>query len=99
MHGINNSDAVKAQQIFERYEGIDIFPPAGVAVASLVEAVNEHKVDAEDYIVLNITGGGVKRLEMDYTLSKIEPEFIAENASIPLDEIMNRKVLERKVIA
>jgi len=99
MYGINNSDAIKAQQMFERYEGIDIFPPAGVAVASLVEAVNEHKVDAEEYIVLNITGGGVKRLEMDYNLSKIEPEFIAENASVPLEEIMNRKVLDRKVIA
>ena len=98
MHGVMNNDAIKAQRMFERYEGIDIFPPAGVAVASLVEAVNEYKVDAQDYIVLNITGGGVKRLEMDYTLSKIEPEFIAENASVPLENIMNRKVLDRKVI-
>lgn len=98
MYGINNSDAVKAQQMFERFEGIDIFPPAGVAVASLVEAVNEQKVNAEDYIVLNITGGGVKRLEMDHTLTKIEPEFIAENANVPLEEIMNRKALNRMVV-
>lgn len=93
MYGISNNEAKKAQQLFERYEGIDIFAPAGVAVAALIEAVNEHKVDAEDYIVLNITGGGVKRLEQDYTLSKIEPESIVENANVPLEEIIERKVL------
>jgi cysteate synthase len=93
MYGISNNEAKKAQQLFERYEGIDIFAPAGVAVASLIEAVNEHKVDAEDHILLNITGGGVKRLEQDHTLSKIEPESIAENANVHLEEIIKRKVL------
>ncbi|MBU4340073.1 MAG: cysteate synthase, partial [Euryarchaeota archaeon] len=92
MYGISNSEAKKAQQLFERYEGIDIFAPAGVAVASLIEAVNEHKVDAEDHIVLNITGGGVKRLEKDHTLSKIEPESIVENANVALEEVIKRKV-------
>ncbi|MBU4077457.1 MAG: cysteate synthase [Euryarchaeota archaeon] len=92
MYGISNSEAKKAQQLFERYEGIDIFAPAGVAVASLIEAVNEHKVDAEDHIVLNITGGGVKRLEQDHTLSKIEPESIVENANVALEEVIKRKV-------
>ncbi|GFO96942.1 cysteate synthase [groundwater metagenome] len=93
MYGISNNEAKKAQQLFERYEGIDIFPPAGVAVASLIEAVNDHKVDSDDYILLNITGGGVKRLEQYYTISKIEPESIAENANVPLEEIIKRKVL------
>ncbi len=93
MYGISNNEAKKAQQLFERYEGIDIFAPAGVAVASLIEAVNEHKVDAEDHILLNITGGGVKRLEQDHTLWKIEPESIVENANVPLEEIIKRKVL------
>lgn len=96
MHGISNNEAKKAKQLFESYEGIDIFAPAGVAVASLIEAVNEHKVDAEDHIVLNITGGGVKRLEQDFTMSKIEPESIAENANVPLEEIIKSK---RKVLA
>jgi len=93
MYGISNNEAKKAQQLFERYEGIDIFAPAGVAVASLMEAVNEHKVDADDHILLNITGGGVKRLEQDHTLWKIEPESIVENANVPLDEIIKSKVL------
>ncbi|VVB89250.1 Cysteate synthase [uncultured archaeon] len=93
MYGISNSDTKKAQELFERYEGIDIFPPAAVAVASLIEAVNEHKVDADDNILLNITGGGVKRLELDHIIFKIEPESVAENANVPLEEIIRRKVL------
>ncbi len=93
MYAISNSDTMKAQHFFERYEGIDIFPPAGVAVASLIEAVNNHKVDSEDHILLNITGGGVKRLELDHTLYRIEPESHAENASVPLENIIKRKVL------
>jgi cysteate synthase len=93
MYGISNSEAKSAQQLFERYEGIDIFPPAGVAVASLIEAVNSRKIDAEEHILLNITGGGVKRLEMDYSPHKIEPVAHAENAHVPLEEIITKKVL------
>ncbi len=93
MYGISNSEAKAAQQLFERYEGIDIFPPAGVAVASLIEAVNSQKVDAEEHILLNITGGGVKRLEMDYSPHRIEPAAYAENAHVPLEEIITKRVL------
>jgi len=35
----------------------------------------------------------VKRLEQDYSLYKIEPESFAENANVPLEEIIKRKVL------
>ena len=93
MYGVSNNEAKSAQMLFESYEGIDIFPPAAVAVASLIEAVNEQKVDAEDCILLNITGGGVKRLETDYSLHRIEPEAHVENAGIELEEIIRKKVL------
>jgi len=88
MYGITNREAATAQKLFERSEGIDIFPPAAVAVASLVQAVENQKVDADEYIVLNITGGGVKRLEKDYSLYRIEPAAYAENADVPLSEII-----------
>ncbi len=92
MYGISNSEAKTAQGLFESCEGIDIFPPAAVAVASLIEAVNNQKVDAGDHILLNITGGGVKRLEADYSLYRIEPASCAENAIVPLEEIIHKKV-------
>ncbi len=88
MYAISNDDAKKGVEIFEELEGIDIFPPAGVAVASLIEAVDAGKVNPDDHIVLNITGGGVKRVERDYHLHKIEPSAHAENANVPLEEII-----------
>ena len=88
MYAISNSEAESAVSLFERLEGIDIFPPAGVAVASLIQAVESGKVKADEHIVLNITGGGVKRLERDYHLYKIEPVAHAENANVSLSEII-----------
>ena len=88
MYAISNNDAKKGVDLFEELEGIDIFPPAGVAVASLIEAVDTGKVKPDDHIVLNITGGGVKRVERDYHLHKIEPTAYAENANVPLEEII-----------
>lgn len=88
MYGISNSEAKTAQGLFERAEGIDIFPPAAVAVASLIQAVESGKVKDDEHILLNITGGGVKRLERDYRLHKIEPTAHAENAHVPLEEII-----------
>ena len=88
MYAISNSEAESAVSLFERLEGIDIFPPAGVAVASLIQAVESGKVKADEHIVLNITGGGVKRLERDYHLYKIEPVAHAENAYVSLSEII-----------
>lgn len=88
MYAISNSEAKEAVRLFESLEGIDIFPPAGVAVASLIEAINEEKVGADEHILLNITGGGLKRLERDHNLYKVEPTAYAENANVPLEEII-----------
>ncbi|MDO9097877.1 MAG: cysteate synthase [Candidatus Methanoperedens sp.] len=88
MYAISNNDAKSAVELFERLEGIDIFPPAGVAVASLIQAVENGKVKDGEHITLNITGGGVKRLERDYHLYKIKPSAHAENANVPLEDII-----------
>ncbi len=88
MYGISNSETKTAQQLFESVEGIDIFSPAAVAVASLIHAVENGKVEADEHILLNITGGGVNRLLQDYHLYKIEPTAHAENANVSLSEIV-----------
>ncbi|MFZ3059195.1 MAG: cysteate synthase [Candidatus Methanoperedens sp.] len=88
MYAISNSDAKAGVELFERLEGIDIFPPAGVAVASLIRAVDSGKVETDEHIVLNITGGGVKRVERDYPLYRIEPFTHAENANVPLEDLI-----------
>ncbi len=90
MYAIPNSEAESAVSLFERLEGIDIFPPAGVAVASLIRAAERGIVDSDEHIVLNITGGGVKRLERDYHLYRIEPVAHADNAHVALEEIIGK---------
>ena len=62
-----------AQQLFERLEGIDISPAAGVAVASLLQAVATGSVGRKDSILLNITSGGVERFKQDHPVGFLTP--------------------------
>ncbi|WP_292463190.1 cysteate synthase [Methanolobus sp.] len=73
VYAIRNKEAAESQSVFEKEEGIDINPAAAVAVAALVKAVQEGNVQPDDRIVLNITGGGQKRLMQDYPVKIIEP--------------------------
>ncbi len=75
MYGIDNAAAAHAQQLFEKLEVIDINPASAVAVAALMEAAKKEHIDKTDSIVLNITGGGVGKLRMDYNLNSITPDM------------------------
>ncbi len=66
MYGISNEECREAEKLFETEEGIDLDPAASVACASLIKAVDGGLVKKEDRILLNITGGGYKRLNNDY---------------------------------
>jgi cysteate synthase len=83
MYGITNDEAMKATELFESLEGIDILPAAGVAVASLINAVEEGNVDSKDSILLNITGGGNSRSVRDLTMHEIKTDaLVRKNVSI-----------------
>lgn len=71
-----NSDAASAAKLFEHTEGIDIHPAAAVAVASLIDAVNSKEIDAEDIVMLNITGAGSDRYAKEHTLTFLKPSAI-----------------------
>lgn len=73
VYAISNDEASSAQSLFETEENIDINPAAAVAVAALLQAVREGSVQPEDRIVLNITGGGQKRLMQDIPVRLIKP--------------------------
>lgn len=47
--------------------------PGGVAAASLQQALASGDVQADDCILLNISGGGSKRLKEDIKTHLIEP--------------------------
>ncbi len=53
-----NAMARKARKLFHELEGVDIYSAAGVALASLVNAVNAGKIEKDATVMLNVTGGG-----------------------------------------
>jgi cysteate synthase len=71
MYGIANKDGKKSRSLFTRLEGIDILPAAAINVAALTEAVEMSKIDRHDIVLLNITGGGGRRLRKDKKLHRI----------------------------
>ena len=72
----DNESSAKAAELFEQLEGIDIHPAAGVALASLIQCVNNRVIDPEAVIMLNITGGGEKRYKKDKELHYLKPSIV-----------------------
>jgi cysteate synthase len=82
-----NAAARRAVEMFSELEGIDIEPAAGVAVACLRDAAAQGKLDKEEVVLLNITGGGRLRLEKDYPLVPAEPRLRLIRKSITVDAV------------
>lgn len=76
MFAATNEEALAAARLFEETEGIDIEPAAGVALASLQQAIAEGKVEKDAVIMLNITGGGVRRFKSEHKLFYKEPDYV-----------------------
>lgn len=81
MYGIENQAVYAAVDVFEKTEGIDISPAAGVAVAALIKAVSTAAVKKDETILLNITGGGEKRLRKERKTSNVKPHVISKRIS------------------
>ena len=62
MYGVRNQEVYAAMELFQRLEGADIVPAAGVAVAALEQACAAGVLRPDDVVLLNITGGGEKNL-------------------------------------
>jgi cysteate synthase len=75
MFAISNKDAAQATHLFENLEGIDLDAASGVALASLQQAVERRMFSSDTLILLNLTGGGLRRLELDYKLYPLHPNF------------------------
>lgn len=81
MYGVENDEVYGAMRLFEESEGIDIVPAAGVAVAALQRAVEKRFVRPDDIILLNITGGGEKRLRQEIKTRRVRPVYISKSIS------------------
>lgn len=76
MFAITNEEALLAQELFEKTEGIDIEPAAAVAVASLQQAIRQGQVGKDECIMLNITGGGIRRFKKENKLVYKKPDCV-----------------------
>jgi cysteate synthase len=92
-YAVTNTEAYRAMSLFERIEGIDICRAAGVAVGSLIQAVERGLVSSNDLIALNITGGGERKVRRDYDLHYLEPLACFSDGEI------NGKEIEQKLEA
>ena len=72
-HAVEREDAEAAKALVEEIEGIDIMTPGAVATASLKQAVESGDVDVNDCILLNISGGGTKRLKEEIETLTVKP--------------------------
>ena len=63
---------------FHELEGIDIHNAAAVAVASLVQAVEEGTVRKDDVIMLNITGGGEELAKSEIDVTYAQPHLVLD---------------------
>lgn len=79
MHGISNEEVYAAMDLFDSSEGVDIVPAAGVSLAALQQAVRNKQVRPDEFILLNITGGGEKRLDPGKKVPCIEPRLVTKN--------------------
>ena len=73
---VSNEEAQAAKILFQETEGRDIYSAAAVALASLIQAVHNNKVNPDEFIMLNITGGGEKEFQEAHQLFHLEPSHI-----------------------
>lgn len=72
----NNEEAIIADDLFRKTEGIDLHPAAAVATATLLQTVRQKMVKKDDLIMLNITGGGEERFKHDKELHYLQPSLV-----------------------
>ena len=73
---VTNQEAADAAQLFLESEGNDVEPAAAVAVASLIQATREERIDKNATIMLNITGGGIEKFKRENKINYLKPLLV-----------------------
>jgi cysteate synthase len=87
-YSITNDEILYACDLFKKTEGIDIEEPAGVALAGLIQAIKQKKVNKEDCIVLNISGGGFKLLTKTMNIHEMPASLVIKNPEKETDDLI-----------
>jgi cysteate synthase len=73
MYALSNEEARSAEKLFTDTEGIDLDPAAAVCVSSLISACETGRINKNGSVLLNITGGGYRRVREDHALIPVSP--------------------------
>lgn len=90
MYAVSNAAAGAAGRLFEQLEGCDLDPAAEVALAGLTQAVQSGTIGAKDRVLVNLTGGGKRRLAGEGRLRQVEPDLVFGPDEIDLVGIERR---------
>ena len=89
IYKVDNQQLHEWKDKFLALEGIDIHDAAAVAVASLVQAVEEGTVGKRDVIMLNITGGGEELAKSEKEIFYATPHLVLDPAQ-PEDTLISQ---------
>jgi len=87
-HSVTNDEILKSCKLFEKTEGIDIEEPAGVAVAGLIQAVENKEIDKDEVVLLNVTGGGEKRYKEDKKVYVFPSDITIDDPEEEFDDVL-----------
>lgn len=84
---VDNETAAAAATLFDRLEGIDLAPAASVAVAHLIAATRSGIVRADEPVMLNVTGGGYRRVREEHRLEQVPATRIIERTAFTAESV------------
>ncbi len=73
-YAVSCREAGEAGRLFESLEGCDLDAAAEVALAGLIQAVAQGRVRRTESVLLNLTGGGARRLVRDLRRTRVHPD-------------------------
>src|SRR5215212_1215737 len=88
----DNFETLHAKQLFEETEGIDIDPASAVAFATLMKTARYDGIERDALVLLNVTGGGRHRRQLDKKLVTARPDLELDEKEIHPYEALEKIV-------
>ena len=73
---VTNAELRAAAALFEETEGCDICAEAGAALAYLIKLANDGVIGDNELVMINVTGGGLKRIQRDFAPRAVQPDYV-----------------------
>jgi cysteate synthase len=86
----DNCESLHAKRLFEETEGIDIDPESAVTFAALLKTARYDGIEKEALVLMNVTGGGRYRQQLDKELISARPALEIDEKEIALDKTSER---------